>query len=153
MIFINNVTKKLNMSQNDVSQFIPPKVTFNEYCRVFVNGINKSQMNLFLNILNFPDDDTTFNISHDCYFNKCKFYIEKYEFKKSSKKSSTLQLMSFIKHFNTKPRNLIIKILTKQKFCLNIHIGSHLIAQLPIRFIILSFSASINCVFSCSSSN
>lgn len=47
------------MTQNVVSQFTTSKATYNEYCREVVYSINKNQMILFLNILNFPDDDTT----------------------------------------------------------------------------------------------
>ena len=133
MIFIDKVIKELNMTQNDISQFSQPKATYNQYCREVIYDINKNQMGLFLNLVNFPDEDVKlrdqqkrlimfldhnekykdknyvliwFNIAHDCFLNKSKFNIEPYEFKKSSKKSSKPQLMSFTNSFESNTNNV-----------------------------------------------
>ncbi len=59
MSFPQSVINSLHMTEEDLAMFTPPKACYSSYSRRVIYDINKYQMDLFLNIVNFAPEDHT----------------------------------------------------------------------------------------------
>ena len=57
--FIQAIIQKLGMTKQDLDLFVPPRAIYQKYCRSVIYDLNKVQLDLFMNIVEFDKTDKT----------------------------------------------------------------------------------------------